>query len=99
MELAHTKTTKEVVDYFGTDPERGLTESQVKKLQDKYGPNGERRRGPRRWNTASLLCSLKGRSHRNSPSSVRAVECLLNEKKKSKKCLCCTDVISAGVTY
>lgn len=39
MELAHTKTTKEVVDYFGTDPERGLTESQVKKLQDKYGPN------------------------------------------------------------
>ncbi|KAH7960867.1 hypothetical protein HPB49_024079 [Dermacentor silvarum] len=39
MELAHTKTTKEVLDYFGTDPERGLTESQVKKLQDKYGPN------------------------------------------------------------
>ncbi|KAL3195549.1 hypothetical protein MRX96_045602 [Rhipicephalus microplus] len=39
MEQAHTKTTKEVLDYFGTDPERGLTESQVKKLQDKYGPN------------------------------------------------------------
>lgn len=41
MELAHAKPYKEVLDYFGTDPERGLSESQVKKLQDKYGPNGE----------------------------------------------------------
>lgn len=39
MELAHTKTYKETQDYFNTDPERGLSLDQVKKNQDKYGPN------------------------------------------------------------
>lgn len=41
MEDAHTKTVDEVVKYFGTDPERGLSIDQVNKNQDKYGPNGE----------------------------------------------------------
>ena len=40
MELAHTKTSQEVLDYFGTDRERGLSLSQVKENQEKYGPNG-----------------------------------------------------------
>lgn len=41
MEDAHTKTVEEVVKYFGTDPERGLSADQVKKNQEKYGPNGK----------------------------------------------------------
>jgi len=39
MELGHAKTWQEVSDYFGTDPEKGLSEEQVKKFQEKYGPN------------------------------------------------------------
>jgi len=39
MEDGHSKTWEEVVGYFGTDPERGLSPDQVKKYQDKYGPN------------------------------------------------------------
>lgn len=41
MEDGHTKTVEEVVNYFNTDPERGLTPDQVKKYQEKYGPNGK----------------------------------------------------------
>lgn len=41
MELAHTKTAEEVLAYFNTDPERGLTEDQVKRNQEKYGLNGK----------------------------------------------------------
>ncbi|KAB1733163.1 HAD-IC family P-type ATPase, partial [Klebsiella pneumoniae] len=39
MEDAHAKTWEEVVDYFGVEPERGLALEQVKKNQEKYGPN------------------------------------------------------------
>ncbi|CAH2008175.1 unnamed protein product [Acanthoscelides obtectus] len=39
MEDAHMKTVEEVHGFFGTDPERGLSIDQVKKYQDKYGPN------------------------------------------------------------
>ncbi|GFY72508.1 hypothetical protein TNIN_163911 [Trichonephila inaurata madagascariensis] len=39
MELAHTKTYQEVLGYFNTDAERGLSLDQVKKNQEKYGPN------------------------------------------------------------
>lgn len=41
MEDAHIKTVDEVVNYFSTDSERGLTTDQVKKYQEKYGPNGK----------------------------------------------------------
>lgn len=41
MEDAHIKKVEEVLSYFSVDPERGLTPEQVKKYQDKYGPNGE----------------------------------------------------------
>lgn len=40
MELAHTKSCEEVLDYFNTDKERGLALDQVRKYQEKYGPNG-----------------------------------------------------------
>jgi Ca2+ transporting ATPase len=40
MESGHAKTWQEVVDYFQTDVEKGLSEDQVKKYQEKYGPNG-----------------------------------------------------------
>lgn len=41
MEDAHIKTVDEVLNYFNTDQERGLTLDQVKKYQEKYGPNGK----------------------------------------------------------
>lgn len=41
MEDGHIKTVDEVVNYFGVDPERGLTLDQVKRNQEKYGPNGK----------------------------------------------------------
>ncbi|XP_076343802.1 calcium-transporting ATPase sarcoplasmic/endoplasmic reticulum type-like isoform X2 [Tachypleus tridentatus] len=39
MELAHTKSCQEVLEYFSTDPERGLSEEQVQKNLEKFGPN------------------------------------------------------------
>ncbi|GAB6030330.1 hypothetical protein CHUAL_005998 [Chamberlinius hualienensis] len=39
METAHTNSVQEVLDYFRTDAERGLSEDQVKKYKEKYGPN------------------------------------------------------------
>lgn len=41
MEDGHAKTTEEVLKFFGTDGELGLTADQVKTFQAKYGPNGE----------------------------------------------------------
>lgn len=41
MDDGHAKTWEEVVSYFGADPERGLSPEQVKRHQDKYGPNGK----------------------------------------------------------
>ncbi|GBM96739.1 Calcium-transporting ATPase sarcoplasmic/endoplasmic reticulum type [Araneus ventricosus] len=39
MELSHTKTVQETLAYFNTNPETGLSLDQVKKHQEKYGPN------------------------------------------------------------
>uniref|UniRef100_A0A4D5R9Q6 Calcium-transporting ATPase n=1 Tax=Scolopendra viridis TaxID=118503 RepID=A0A4D5R9Q6_SCOVI len=39
MELGHMKTYQEVSDYFQTDMDRGLALDQVKRHQEKYGPN------------------------------------------------------------
>ncbi|XP_049867435.1 calcium-transporting ATPase sarcoplasmic/endoplasmic reticulum type isoform X3 [Pectinophora gossypiella] len=39
MEDAHAKTVDEVLGYFGTDPDKGLSSDQVKRNQEKYGPN------------------------------------------------------------
>lgn len=41
MEDAHCKTVDEVLNYFSVDPERGLTPDQIKRNQEKYGPNGK----------------------------------------------------------
>lgn len=41
MEDAHAKKVEEVLTYFQVDPERGLSPDQVKRYQEKYGPNGE----------------------------------------------------------
>ena len=41
MELAYTKTVEEVSDNFSVDLETGLTDDQIKKSRDKYGPNGK----------------------------------------------------------
>jgi Ca2+ transporting ATPase len=39
MEDGHAKTSEEVLKYFGTNEETGLTSDQVKSFQAKYGPN------------------------------------------------------------
>lgn len=39
MEQPFTKTVEEVTAFFGVDEETGLTDDQIKKLRDKYGPN------------------------------------------------------------
>lgn len=41
MEDGHAKTSEEVLKFFGTNEELGLTPEQVKSYQAKYGPNGE----------------------------------------------------------
>lgn len=41
MEDAHAKSVDEILNYFGTNEDKGLTSDQVKRNQEKYGPNGE----------------------------------------------------------
>jgi Ca2+ transporting ATPase len=41
MEDGHAKTADEVLKFFGTNEELGLTPEQVKSYQAKYGLNGE----------------------------------------------------------
>lgn len=43
MEDGHCKTTEEVLNYFSTDQDKGLSLDQVKRNQEKYGLNGEYR--------------------------------------------------------
>jgi len=40
MEDSFTKPVEEVVNYFKTDENTGLTDEQVQRYQEKYGPNG-----------------------------------------------------------
>lgn len=41
MEYAHTKSVEEVCDYFNVEETSGLTDEQIKKGLEKYGPNGK----------------------------------------------------------
>lgn len=41
MEDAHTNSVDEVLSFFSTDSETGLSEEQVQQAQEKYGPNGK----------------------------------------------------------
>lgn len=41
MEDGHAKSVDEVINYFGTDLERGLSLDQIKRNQERYGPNGK----------------------------------------------------------
>lgn len=41
MEDGHSRTVEDVLGYFKTDGEKGLSPDQVKTYQAKYGPNGE----------------------------------------------------------
>ena len=40
MELGHVESAQAVLDYFQTDFDRGLTDEQVRKNQERYGLNG-----------------------------------------------------------
>lgn len=40
MEDSFTKPVDEVVNYFKTDENTGLTDEQIQRYQEKYGPNG-----------------------------------------------------------
>jgi len=44
MEDSFTKPVDEVVNYFMTDENIGLTDEQVQRYQEKYGPNGTHRK-------------------------------------------------------
>lgn len=39
MDLAWTKSKEEVLKHFGVDENSGYSEEQVKRAQEKYGPN------------------------------------------------------------
>lgn len=39
MDQSWISTKEEVLKYFNVDEERGLSESEVKRAQEKYGPN------------------------------------------------------------
>lgn len=39
MEDAHSRSVEECLNHFNADPERGLSPEQVKRNQEKYGPN------------------------------------------------------------
>jgi len=41
MENPHARTVEEVVKYFDTDINYGLSDKQIEENQEKYGPNGE----------------------------------------------------------
>jgi len=41
MENSHASSAEEVLDYFSTDDNNGLSDDHVKRNQDKYGPNGK----------------------------------------------------------
>lgn len=41
MDDAHSQTVEEVLGYYGTDSDKGLSLDQVKRNQEKYGPNGK----------------------------------------------------------
>lgn len=41
LDDAHSQTVDEILGYFGTDPDKGLSPDQVKRNQEKYGPNGK----------------------------------------------------------
>ena len=41
MELAHTKSVAETLQYFNVKESQGLSQAQVKAAQEKYGPNGQ----------------------------------------------------------
>lgn len=40
MEDGHLRTSEETLKFFNADLERGLSADQVKRNQEKYGPNG-----------------------------------------------------------
>jgi len=41
MENPHARTVDEVIKYFNTDVNFGLTDKQIEESQEKYGPNGK----------------------------------------------------------
>lgn len=41
MENAHCKSTEEVLQHFKVDESTGLSDDQVKRALEKYGPNGK----------------------------------------------------------
>ena len=41
MDQAHTKPVEEILAHFSVDENVGLTDDQIKKSLDKYGPNGK----------------------------------------------------------
>ena len=41
MELAWSRSKEEILKFYNVDEDKGYSETDVKRAQDKYGPNGE----------------------------------------------------------
>ncbi len=41
MDASWTRTPEEVLKYFNVEEDKGYSEDQVKRAQEKYGPNGK----------------------------------------------------------
>jgi len=68
MEDSFTKPVEEVVNYFKTDEITGLTDEQIQRYQEKYGPNG-RHHKYLSSDSISLLPS-KDECYRKRPTSI-----------------------------
>jgi hypothetical protein len=79
MEDGHAKTSEEVLKFFGTNGELGLTSDQVKTLQAKYGPNGKFK---------NLLQLFLGTHHPKLVGSF-IVATLYDLIARSDVCTCC----------
>ncbi|CAG2057058.1 unnamed protein product [Timema podura] len=84
MDDAHAKTVDEVLNYFGTDSERGLAQDQVKRNQEKYGLNGTILSS--QLTSRIVLVTSAAISWAIAPRSGRDVPCLAFNHWRLAKC-------------
>lgn len=71
MEDGHARTVDEVVNFYGVDSDRGLSTDQVKRNQEKYGPNGKCPRIQSNQPSVALHLSCKIKKHQHKKSNHR----------------------------
>nr|CAD7439846.1 unnamed protein product [Timema bartmani] len=86
MDDAHAKTVDEVLNYFGTDLERGLAQDQVKRNQEKYGLNVLGTILSSQLTSRIVLVTSAAISWAIAPRSGRDVPCLAFNQWRLTKC-------------